>query len=722
MSYLELVASETSPESSAFVEAIEQLDTGMCVFDRDGSVLANNQAFRRLLDLPPDWVNPKAVKRPVPASEELVTGWLARVASEGNFAETVALSARFIVHIAGKALPSGGISLTLTEAADEFAPNTDRTKQVVAQWVLHEAEENFRGVVENMADVYYHADLQGKTIFGGPAIGRLLGYGPEEFDVLDWRAVHVDPDRRAKILDELDRNGGQVRDFEAAYRHKNGGTVWLSSNARYRYGEDGEPVGLEGVLRNITAQKKAQEALRESENSYRTLLDYSPESISLKDAEGRFLIVNKACEVVLGQSADEMLGRTIWEVLPGGDWHDSDASDTKVLNGEVKVYNDELSIDVSGRGRRIFRRTKFPVLNGDARPIGVGTITTDVTEQIAARERLRRSEAGLRHAQKLVHIGNWEKNFITGEVYWSDEVFEILGIEKQPIPQFEKILEYIHPDDRQTLRDKLDAIFAGVAHHDVEFRVVTPAGEVRYAHELSEVEFDDSGQPVRCVGVIQDITAAKLAEAALRESEQRFRSIIDNLPSSVSLKDRDHRFVLVNKSFETLYGRAEKSVIGEPLLSAMPDHNDWESIIAADQEILDGERATYEDLITLRFNGGAIRSFEMRKFPVTDADGNITSVGTISTDITGRVVAEQALRESEAKFHAIFAEAGLGMALVDKDGVFFDVNPALARMFGMSCDELVGKDIRTLTAPEDIDRSIESFDDLVSGETDVRKL
>ncbi len=122
MSYLELVASETSPESSAFVEAIEQLDTGMCVFDRDGSVLANNQAFRRLLDLPPDWVNPKAVKRPVPASEELVTGWLARVASEGNFAETVALSARFIVHIAGKALPSGGISLTLTEAADEFAP------------------------------------------------------------------------------------------------------------------------------------------------------------------------------------------------------------------------------------------------------------------------------------------------------------------------------------------------------------------------------------------------------------------------------------------------------------------------------------------------------------------------------------------------------------------------------------------------------------------------
>lgn len=137
---------------------------------------------------------------------------------------------------------------------------------------------------------------------------------------------------------------------------------------------------------------------------------------------------------------------------------------------------------------------------------------------------------------------------------------------------------------------------------------------------------------------------------------------------------------------------------------------------------MDGERATYEDLITLRFNGGAIRSFEMRKFPVTDADGNITSVGTISTDITGRVVAEQALRESEAKFHAIFAEAGLGMALIDKDGVFFDVNPALARMFGMSCDELVGKDIRTLTAPEDIDRSIESFDDLVSGETDVRKL
>lgn len=91
----------------------------------------SNQTFRHLLDLPPDWANPKAAKRPIPASEELVTGWLARVASEDGFSETVALSDRFILRVVGRALPSGGVSLTLTEAADESAPVSGVTKQVL---------------------------------------------------------------------------------------------------------------------------------------------------------------------------------------------------------------------------------------------------------------------------------------------------------------------------------------------------------------------------------------------------------------------------------------------------------------------------------------------------------------------------------------------------------------------------------------------------------------
>ena len=405
MSYLKLVASETSPDSTAYAEAIEELDAGMCVFDRDGSVLANNQVFCRLLDLPPDWTSPKAAKRPVSAAEQLVSGWLARLGVDGNFTEIVALSSQLFVRVVGKALPSGGASLTLTEAADESVPIPNKTQQAASHRTQVESEVNFR-----------------------------------------------------------------------------------------------------------------------------TLLAHSPDSISLKDAEGRFVIVNKACEEILSQSAESMLGRTIWDILPDGDWHDSDASDAALLAGELMSSDDELPVDIPGRGRRVFRRTKFPVLDSDARPIGVGTVTTDVTEQIQAREKLRRNEAGFKNAQKLARMGNVERNFVTGEAYWSDGVFRIFDIDnRQTVPDFDEILEYVHPEDRIIYSDMLAAMRAGEASQGVDFRLVTPAGEVRYVHELLEADYDTDGHLIHCVAVIQDVTEERMAEQALRESEAKFHASSNRL-------------------------------------------------------------------------------------------------------------------------------------------------------------------------------------------------
>ena len=115
MSHLKLVASATTADETVYSEAFEQLDAGLCIIDGDGAVLASNQAFCRLLDLPADWASPKAAERSIPASEELVTGWLARIAAEDGLAETVALSDRLTLRVVGKSLPSGGASLTVTE-------------------------------------------------------------------------------------------------------------------------------------------------------------------------------------------------------------------------------------------------------------------------------------------------------------------------------------------------------------------------------------------------------------------------------------------------------------------------------------------------------------------------------------------------------------------------------------------------------------------------------
>ena len=572
MSHLKLVSSTTPHDSAPYSEALEQLDAGLCIFDGDGAVMANNQVFCRLLDLPSDWASPKATNRPIPASEELVTGWLARVASEGRFAETVALSDRLILRVAGKALPSGGVSLTLTEIADDSVPVADITKQVVAQWALHDAEEDFRGVVENMADIYYHSDLDGKTTLGRPAIGQLLGYTPEEFDTLDWRMLHVDLARRAKFLEELNRNSGQVRDFEAAYRHKNGKTVWLSTNARYRYGNDGEPVGLEGVVRDISEQKSTEESLR-------------------------------------------------------------------------------------------------------------------------------RSEASLRQAQRMAGIGYWHRNSFGGETKWSDEIYEFFDFDKGAVPSFEEMVARLHPEDQHILIDTMVKTNAGEPYQEIEFRAVSRSGEVRYLKDLIEIELDSEGEAVSIFGTVQDVTETRLAEQVLRESEERFRSLFDNIPNGVSLKNKEHRFVLVNKYFEEMFNCTQESVSGELVLSVMPEFDNGHSVLAADQRLIAGSKERYVETLNLQFDDGVTRTLEVRKFPVLDADGAITGIGTITTDITETTRTESALRESEAKFHAIFEQAGLGIGVVGCDGEFLDVNRAMAEMFSFTPDELVGESIRSLTNP-----------------------
>ena len=603
------------------------------------------------------------------------------------------------------------------------AINVDVSDQLATPAELVDRDTLLRSIVDNAESLFALKDLEGRFQIVSKKFEEWYGIAEEDAVGKTVHELFSAEYANVELMDVQDRrvceSGKEIRE-EVTITFADGNVHSILASKFPVRSASGEIVGVGIVSTDITDRVNDRRALTESETRFRSLLDHLPSLISLKDAAGKFILVNPAWERSFGQSAPDMMGQTIWDAVPGVDWSDSDASDARLLAGECDVIEDEVTIVTADGRRRMLQRIKFPVFDANQQPAGVGTVSNDVTALMEGREELRRSEAALRYGEKLARMGNWDRNFATGDVFWSDQVFEILGIEKQPVPSLEQVLDFVHPDDRHKLRDKLEKMFAGVATHDVEFRVVTSDGEIRHVYERSETEFDGEGRPTRCVGVLQDITAARLADNALRESEQRFRSLIDHLPSAISLKDAEHRFVLVNKSFESRFNTKESEIIGQPVHSALRGHIDWQATLDAEQAILDGSQEFSSEVVSLRFDGGTERTFEVRKFPVTDSAGQITGVGTISSDVTESMRANEALRRSEASLANAQRIAHLGNWDWDITHNTLHWSDEIYNIFGLAKDEFGASYDAFLNSvhPDDRDFVTESVDAALNdGET-----
>jgi PAS domain S-box-containing protein len=161
----------------------------------------------------------------------------------------------------------------------------------------------------------------------------------------------------------------------------------------------------------------------------------------------------------------------------------------------------------------------------------------DITERKRTEVALRKSEVRLGEAQRIAHIGSWEWDVRTDELYWSDEVFRIYGFEPQEFaPSFDKLMEVVHPDDRELLRTKLDGALHRGEPYDFEHRIVRPGGEVCVIHSRAEVVRGEEGEPLRMVGTVHDITERKALEEQL--AHQAFHDSLTGLPNRSLFMDR----------------------------------------------------------------------------------------------------------------------------------------------------------------------------------------
>jgi diguanylate cyclase (GGDEF)-like protein/PAS domain S-box-containing protein len=304
--------------------------------------------------------------------------------------------------------------------------------------------------------------------------------------------------------------------------------------------------------------------------------------------------------------------------------------------------------------------------------------------------RLQQRERMLANAQRIAHLGSWERDLLSGGVDWSDEAFRIFGHEPASfVPDLTTYLGGMHPDDRGLVEQAIDDTLAMGARQEFEHRIVCPDGSVRWVFHQIGVESEERDRPVRLVGTLLDITGRKQAEEALRESEKNFRTLLEQAADGIVVANTEGRVITANTRACEMLGYEPGEFLGCRLIEFL-DPRELDTRPLRDEQLRTGVTLTNER--SLRRKDG--------RFVPTETSSRLLDDGRVQIivrDITERKRAEAALRRSEEEYRNLFEGANDAIIIFDAENeAVLDVNPRACELYGIPYDLFVGRNLRTL--------------------------
>ena len=301
---------------------------------------------------------------------------------------------------------------------------------------------------------------------------------------------------------------------------------------------------------DITERRRAEEALRKLTRA----VEQSPGIVLITDVAGNIDYVNPMFVETTGYSFKEVQGKNprllksgetppeeykkLWDTITAGKtWRGQ--FQNKKKSGEI-YWEDAVIGPIKDRQGEI---THFLA------------IKEDITQRKQAEEALRVSEASLREAQQIAHIGNWKLDLITNSLYWSDEIYRIFDLEPQQFTAtYDAFLYNIHPDDREYVDKTYTDSLKNKTPYSIVHRLQLEDGTVKYVREQCKTDFNEDGQPIRSIGTVQDITEQKQAEEALEESERKLRSFHENALEGIFRTTPAGKILYANAAMARIFG------------------------------------------------------------------------------------------------------------------------------------------------------------------------
>lgn len=418
----------------------------------------------------------------------------------------------------------------------------------------------------------------------------------------------------------------------------------------------------------------------------------APLGLAMLDRELRFVRINRALAEINGYSVEEHLGRRVWDLLP--DLRQSaEATLRSVLDTGSPVRNVVISGETSARPgqMREWREHFFPVRGAGGAVQGIGIICEEITDSVAMERSRAEIEARLAAALKAGNLGVHEFDPRSGAIIWDSTTRQIWGVSAEEQVTYDMFVAGLHPDDLADVQAAIAAALdcEGPGRYDAVYRVIDrQSRDMRWVRADGAATFEGR-TATRLVGTVKDITGERRVEAALRESEARFRNMADDAPVMVWVTEADGSCTYLNNYWYEFTGQTAEDALGFGWLAAV--HPD--DAVRSERVF----REAIERNEAFRINYRLRRADGVYRWAVDSARPRIGDGGEF-LGFTGSVIDVQDLKDAELKllaardtFQQLVDRSPFGIYAVDSDFRLAQVSDGAQKVFE-NVRPLIGRD------------------------------
>jgi len=565
----------------------------------------------------------------------------------------------------------------LMEAKERLELEVRERKQ--AEETLRESEEKYRSLFEESRDAIVLTTQQGEVIGANRAALELFGYTKEEILKINFQKLYVDPNGGYKFQKEM-KEKGSVQDFETKLRGKGDVEMDCILDCVCRRGDDGSILEYQGIIRDISEAKRAQETLKTSQKRLSQIINFLPDATMVIDLKGRVIAWNRAIENMTGVKAQEMLGKGDYEYgIPFygerrpvlidivGQWNKEIGKKYQYVKKDGESLVSETYDPLVKPGGFLWNKASL-LYDDNGEVIGAIESIRDITEKKVAGEALQESEEKYRTILESIEQGYYEIDIKGNFTFFNDSTCKILGYSKDELIGMNN-RQYMDQENSKKIYQTFNRVYnTGKPAKGFACEVIIKNG-IRHIETSVSLMKDSEGNPIGFRGIFWDVTEKKQMEAELIQTKDFLENIFNSSIDGITSTDLKGKIIYLSPKIKEMLGYDPKEAIGKKVSTFYG--NGVEDAKKIMREFEEKRVLKNHDMQLIKKDGSLIDISLSASF-LKDRKGEVNGILGVYKDITDTKKLEVQLQQAR-KMEAIATLAG---------GVAHEFNNALMGIMG----------------------------------------